>query len=133
LPIEEGSGDSRLDLFSPGPLQELLGRFRERLIETAYTIAGRSPANANHLEQAYDVLLSQDPHWSAKNRRRVYLIRKKVSAEISPSELDELNQLQVEADRHMSKVAPRPLEALWELEKELLGRGPEADEDSEEQ
>ena len=133
LSAEDSTADYRLGLFTQGPLKELMERFREHLVETAYNIAGREPEDPPHLEQAYDLLLSQDPNWSVKNRRRVYLIGRQASGKISPSELDELKELQVEADRHMSKVAPRPLERLWDLKEELLRRAADADEDTEEQ
>lgn len=119
--------DPRLDLFAQGPLRELVFRFRERLIETASRIAGDVPANANHLQQAYEALLSKDSNadWSVRNRRRVYLIHKEASGEIS---LAELEQLQADADRHMKEVAPRPLEALWNLREELLREAADVDD-----
>ena len=57
--------------------------------------------------------------WPIFNRRRVFLIEKRVAGDISPRELVELERLQAEADRHMSETAPRPLEALWDLKRQL--------------
>ena len=129
-PSEDWTADPRLDLFAQGPLRELVLRFRDRLIETACRIAGDLPANANHLQQAYEALLSKDSNadWPVRNRRRVYLIHKEASGDISSSELAELEQLQAEADRHMREVAPRPLEAPWDLREGLLRRAADADD-----
>lgn len=121
---DESSEEPQMDLFARGPFMELMERFRERLLREGSRIAGGEPVDANHLEQAYQILLSEGRHadWSLVNRRRLYLIRKRTSGEISPAELAELAQLQAEADRHMHEVAPRALEDLWDL-KETLRRG----------
>jgi hypothetical protein len=114
--------ERRLDVFLHGPLGEIIERFRERLLDEAQRIAGNQAVDASHLERAYHRLLPppQLPSdWPVVNRRRVYLIQKQVAGDILPAESAELERLQAEADRHLSDVAPRPLEALWELEREL--------------
>jgi hypothetical protein len=118
---KETSSDFNLDLFARGPLREIVERFRTRLLEEAGKIAANRKINANDLELAYQRILSTEnsEDWSVANRRRIFLIHKQVAGEISTGELLELESLQAMADRHMSMVAPRPLEALWELKRKL--------------
>ena len=111
-----------LDLFAHGPLSELVERFRSRLLEEAARIAENRKINGNDLERAYESLLvsRSSGDWLVLNRRRVFLIQKQVAGDILPSESAELERLQVIADRHLSKVAARPLEALWDLKRKLM-------------
>jgi hypothetical protein len=111
-----------LDLFAQGPLSELIDRFRSLLLEEASRIAGNRKIDGNDLGRAYEglILISSPGNWPVLNRRRIFLIQKQVAGDISAGELTELERLQVEADRHMSEVAPRPLEALWELKRKLI-------------
>lgn len=121
---QESTGHPHLDLFARGPLLEILDRFRLRLIEEAGKIANHRKINALDLERAYLRLLSSDnsDDWSVLNRRRVFLIQKQVAGDISRDESAELEELQANADRHMSEVAPRPLEELWDLKRKLTGK-----------
>ena len=106
------------------PLTEILRRFRLRLIDEAGRIVGNREINALDLERAYERLLvpPDAEDWSVLIRRRVFLIQKQVAGDISPDELTELEELQAKADRHMSEVAPRPLEELWDLKRKLTGK-----------
>ncbi|MBC8872645.1 MAG: hypothetical protein H8E44_24695 [Planctomycetes bacterium] len=114
-------GDVDLDLFAQGPLSSIVERFRSRLLGEAAKIAGERKIDANDLEQAYERLLRpvSAGDWPILNRRRVYLIKKQISGDVSPEELVELEHLQAQADGHMSEVAPRPLEMLWDLKRKL--------------
>jgi hypothetical protein len=114
----------RLDSFAHGPLNEIVDRFRTRLIEEAARIAGGGDVDANHLELACQRLLASSPSadWNTLNRRRVYLIRLELTTGLSAAEAAELESLQAEADRHMAAVSPRPLELLWDMKRELSSR-----------
>jgi hypothetical protein len=103
-------------------LSELVERFRSLLLEEARRIAGSRKIDGNDLGRAYERLtVSRSPgDWPVLNRRRVFLIQKQLAGDISPGESAELERLQAEADRHMSEVAPRPLEALWDLKRNLI-------------
>ena len=102
----------------------MIERFRTRLIEEAGRIAGTQIVGANHLEQAFERLLASPTPagWAVLNRRRVYLIQKELTEQISVAEATELEALQAQADRHMAETAPRPLEFLWDLEQKLRGQ-----------
>jgi hypothetical protein len=119
-----GGAWPRLDSIAHGPLSDVIERFRTRLIEEAGRIAGTQTVDANHLEQAYERLLASPTpaDWAVLNRRRVYLIQKELTGRISAAEATELEALQAQADRHMAETAPRPLEALWDLERKLHGQ-----------
>lgn len=114
----------RLDPIAHGPLGDMIERFRTQLIEEAGKIAGTHTVDASHLEQAYERLLASPvpANWVVLNRRRVYLIQKELTESISAAEATELEALQAQADRHMAETAPRPLEALWNLERKLTGQ-----------
>lgn len=118
-----GGAWPRLDPFALGPLGLMIEQFRARLLEEAGRIAGKRNVDANHLERAYQRLLSPLPptDWVVLNRRRVYLIQKELTGRISAAEATELEALQAQADRHMAETTPRPLEALWDLERKLRG------------
>lgn len=58
--------------------------------------------------------------WANRNRRRGELIYKEVFAGLSAAEQIELAGLQREADEHLRRAAPRPLEALARLESALV-------------
>jgi hypothetical protein len=118
----QASRDPDLDLFAQGPLADIVERFRARLLEEAGRTASDRKINGNDLEQAYERLLvsRSSGDWSVLNRRRVFLIQKQVAGDILPSEVAELEGLQVTADRHLSEVVPRPLEALWDLKRKLV-------------
>lgn len=51
-----------------------------------------------------------------KNRRRVFLIGKKVKNQLSPTEAVELAHLQEDASRQASAIAPLPMKPLEALE-----------------
>jgi hypothetical protein len=116
--------DPRLDAFAHGPLSEIIDRFRTRLIDEADRIAGGKNVDANDLESAYQRLLASSisADWAVFNRRRIYLIRQESAGRLSAAETAELESLQAEADRHMTAMSPRPLEALWDIERELSNR-----------
>ncbi len=119
-----GRARPKLDPFAYGPLSEIVDRFRDRLLEEAGRIAGARNVDANHLERAYERLFpsSIPTDWAVFNRRRVYLIQKELAEGISTVEAAELETLQVEADRRMREIAPRPLEALWDLQRDMSDR-----------
>ena len=54
--------------------------------------------------------------WLKTNRRRGKLIDKKIDKSITKAEKIELKQLQAYADYYLEKVAPRPTDALDQLE-----------------
>jgi hypothetical protein len=114
----------KLDAFAHGPLSDMIDRFRTRLIDEASRISGGKNVDANHLELAFQRLLASpiSADWSILNRRRVFLIQKELAGGLSAAEVAELDSLQAEADRHMTAIAPRPLEMLWDIERELSNR-----------
>ena len=114
---------SDLDVFAHGSLREILQRFRSSLLQEAAKTAVDRRIDANDLERAYQRLLRPigPGKWQVLNRRRIYLIQKQLADDISPEEVDELRDLQDCADRRMSDVAPRPLEMLWDLKRQLMG------------
>ena len=60
--------------------------------------------------------------WLKTNRRRGELIDKRIDKSISKSERVELIQLQAYADYYLEKVAPRPTDALDELEDMIFSQ-----------
>ena len=71
--------------------------------------------------------LQFDDDWSVTNRERGILIDKSISASLTTEEQRRLDALQIYADYHMEQVAPRPTQALDELESRLFSRPPVED------
>ena len=62
-----------------------------------------------------------DEDWTPeKNGRRVELIDRKIDGSATPTELAELTMLELEIDRWVDKVAPRPLKESQEILDRLL-------------
>jgi len=59
---------------------------------------------------------NMDP-WTAKNERRIRLIKKKHREGLDPKESAELARLKSEVSAHVKQVAPRSTEALEEFEE----------------
>lgn len=57
--------------------------------------------------------------WQIQNRRRWELIEKRLNSELTPTEAIELKSLQREAESELSRVGPRPLTRLEEMESQL--------------
>lgn len=93
----------------------------DAFLQLAVSLAGASPIQQEHLQRACELMMSQaaPSDWSVANRRRIYLIRKQRDTPLSTEERTELAQLQADADERISRVAPRPLEELWELRDRL--------------
>lgn len=68
--------------------------------------------------------LQFEENWSATNRERGMLIDKNISGSLSAEERMRLGALQAYTDYHIERVAPRPTQALDELESRLLS-GPQ--------
>lgn len=58
--------------------------------------------------------------WARINQRRGQLIYQEFHGSLTRDEEQELAELQLEADKHMRRVAPRPLDELEALEQRLL-------------
>lgn len=59
--------------------------------------------------------------WAKRNQRRGRLIYQEYHGQLTAEEERELAALQREADQHMNRRGPRPLEMLEALEQRLLG------------
>ena len=64
--------------------------------------------------------LQFEGHWPTTNRERGILIDKNISGSLSPEERIRLDALQAYTDYRIERVAPRPTQALDELEKRLF-------------
>lgn len=58
----------------------------------------------------------------AKDERRYELIKKDIARKITPTEAEELAQLDLEAEKHFDRIAPLPMKGAQRLYRELLGR-----------
>lgn len=115
----------KIDTFARGVESNLREQFRDRLFLEAQLIAeeqGEHVIGANHLEQAYEQLLSipTPKMWDMLNRYRVYLIQKELAEGLTEAETVDLEMLQTEADRYMKAVHPRPLKELQDLKHKLM-------------
>ncbi len=93
----------------------------DAFLQLAANLAEASPIQQEHLHRAREIMTSRanPTDWSVANRRRIYLIRKQRDGSLSSEERTELARLQADADERISRVAPRPLEELWELRDRL--------------
>jgi len=87
------------------------------VLETAGKTVGRV-SEFNHSENQVE---SAPDGWSEDmNRRRVFLIQRKYSSGLTPLEQEELAKLKSALRAYIDRVAPRPLDALREMHRELL-------------
>lgn len=75
----------------------------------------------------YADFVAYESNWKKTNRRRGKLIEKNIEGTISDDEHAELQRLQSYAEFHLEQVAPRPTNALDELEDILLRSGKDAE------
>ncbi len=62
--------------------------------------------------------------WSVTNRERGILTDKSISGSLTTEEQERLDALQIYADYHIERIAPRPTLALDEFESRLFSNRP---------
>jgi hypothetical protein len=100
--------------------QRLLGLFSDRKrVGVAFTQTRYLPAELEGKIHFFDFLQFEES-WSSSNRERGKLIDKSILGSLNTEERRRLDALQAYADYHIERVAPRPTNALDELENRLF-------------
>lgn len=68
--------------------------------------------------------LEFEADWLVTNRERGILIDKSISGALTPEEQQRLDALQIYADYHLERIAPRPTHTLDEIERRILAASP---------
>jgi hypothetical protein len=76
---------------------------------------------------SFSEFLQLEDDWAVTNRERGMLIDKSILGTLTMEEQERLDTLQIYADYHIEQVAPRPTQALDELEGRLFSRPPVKD------
>jgi len=71
---------------------------------------------------SFSEFLELEDDWAVTNRERGMLIDKSILGTLTVEEQERLDTLQIYADYHIEQVAPRPTQALDELEGRLFSR-----------
>jgi hypothetical protein len=66
----------------------------------------------------------QSSRWGAGNQRRIELIRKSTSVNLTPEEQSELDELQAELHERLEATDQQLLNGLVDLENAVLGASP---------
>jgi len=107
-----------LSLVTPeGTVLETAGKSVGRVSEFDHSASDPAVPRGllNQIEAPATAFWSED-----MNCRRVFLIQRKYSIGLTPDEREELAILKMALRCYIDRVAPRPLEALREMHRELL-------------
>jgi hypothetical protein len=86
----------------------------------AHQLRSKADSRKIPVEQFALEILGQAVHgqkWSLANRRRLALIRKQFANELTPEEAAELQELQLQADRHLETLDSELVNDVSEMEK----------------